>query len=148
MFSINGFLTLLMSLNLFVFRVLVARKESSLQSWRRWLDKDLSSRPYRWLRPDFVPPSPYLIRPPSGVLVQPALVDAHFRKAWMPFFRREGRDLVTPEAFLEFVGSYLEQASLSSPVLTGEDLHATALAKEGWMDGVGMSSRLYRSPGM
>ena len=116
-----------MSLNLFVFRVLVARKESSLQSWRRWLDKDLSSRPYRWLRPDFVPPSPYLIRPPSVVLVQPALVDAHFRKAWMPFFRREGRDLVTPEAFLDFVGSYLKQASLSSPVLTGDYLHATAL---------------------
>ena len=46
----------------------------------------------------------------------------------MYFFRREGRDLVTPEAFLDFVGSYLEQASLSSPVLTGEDLHATALA--------------------
>ena len=66
----------------------------------------------------------------------------------MSFFRREGRDPVTPEAFLDFVGSYLEQASLSSPVLTDEDLHATALAKEGWMDGVGMSSRLYRSPGM
>ena len=49
----------------------------------------------------------------------------------MSFFRREGRDLVTPEAFLDFVGSYLEQASLSSPVPTGEDLHATALAKEG-----------------
>ena len=28
----------------------------------------------------------------------------------MPFFRREGRDPVSPEAFLDFVGSYLEQA--------------------------------------
>ena len=51
-------------LNLFVFRVLVARKESSLQSWRRCLDKDLSSRPYRWLRPDLVPPAPCLVCPP------------------------------------------------------------------------------------
>ena len=96
------------------------------------MEKDLSSRPHRWLRPDLVPPAPFLIRPGgSGVLVQPALVDAHFWKAWMSLFRREGRDPVTPEAFLDFVGSYLEQASLSSPVLTGEDLHATAFAKEG-----------------
>ena len=54
-----------------------------------------------------------------------------FGKPGCSFLRREGRDLVTPEAFLDFVGSYLEQASLSSPVLTGEDLDATALAKEG-----------------
>ena len=122
-----------MSFNLFVCRVLVARKESSLQSWRRWLEKDLSSRPYRWLRTDLSPSLSTFDQTPggSGVLVRPALIDAHFRKAWMSFFKREGQDLVTPEAFLDFVGSYLEQASLSSPVFTGEDLHATALAEEG-----------------
>ena len=42
----------------------------------------------------FVPPAPYLVCKPvespyvSGILVQPALIDAHFRKAWMPNFRR------------------------------------------------------------
>ena len=131
--SFNGFLTLLMSFNLFVFRVLVARKESSLQSWRRWLEKDLSSRPYRWLRTDLSPPSPYLIRPLVGLGFWFCLLWLMpiFGKPGCSFLRREGRDLVTPEAFLDFVGSYLEQASLSSPVLTGEDLDATALAKEG-----------------
>ena len=76
-----------------------------------------------------------------------------FGKPGCPFIRREGRDPITPEAFLDFVGSYFEQASLSSDVLTGEDLHAAALAKKatsGGRDGWGWTelSRLYRSPGM
>ena len=58
----------------------------------------------------------------------------------MPFFRREGRDPVTP-AFLEVVGGYLEQAGeIDLPVLTAEDLHATVLAKRstsGGLDGWG-----------
>ena len=57
-----------------------------MQSWRRWLDEDLSSHPYRWLRLDLVPPLPYLVCPhqiPGGseVLVQSALRNAHFWKA-------------------------------------------------------------------
>ena len=44
-----------------------------------------------WLRPDFVPPSPFLVvKDPltdaSGILVEPHLIDAEFCKAWMPFF--------------------------------------------------------------
>ena len=45
----------------------------------------------------------------SGILVQPALIDAHFRKAWMPHFRREGHPVVTVQAFLDFVGDHLPQ---------------------------------------
>ena len=64
-------------------------------------------------------------------LVQPAMIDAQFRKAWMPFFTREGQDPVTPAAFLDFAGSYLEQSGeLNLLVLTGEDLYATAMAKK------------------
>ena len=29
--------------------------------WTMWLPEDLSSRPYAWLRPDFVPPFPFLV---------------------------------------------------------------------------------------
>ena len=114
------------------------RKESSLQSWRRWLDKDLSSRPCGWLRPDLSPPAPYLIRPRVGLGFWSSLLWLMpiFGKPGCPLFRREGQDPVTPEAFLDFLGSYLEQASLSSPVLTGEDLHATVLAKKATSGGL------------
>ena len=44
--------------------------------------------------------------PGSGILVQPALIDAHFRKAWMPYFRRDGHEEVTSQAFLNFVGEH------------------------------------------
>ena len=48
--------------------------------------------PSYWLRPDLVPPAPYLDcpqdNPPgwSGVLVQPALIGGQSWKAGMPFF--------------------------------------------------------------
>ena len=56
------------------------------------LREDLSSRPYAWLRPDFVPPSPFLVveDPQIGssrILAEPHLIDAEFRKAWLPLFR-------------------------------------------------------------
>ena len=42
---------------------------------------NLSSRPYAWLRPDFVPPSPFLVvKDPqtqsSRILVEPHIIDA------------------------------------------------------------------------
>ena len=83
---------------------------SSLHPWENWVPpdlhgfykwvfdslevlngEDLSSRPYIWLRPDFVPPSPFLVvkdsqTQSSRVVVEPHLIDAEFRKAWMPYF--------------------------------------------------------------
>ena len=53
--------------------------------------------PYRWLRPDLVPPAPYLQCEPhltpggSGVLADPARIDEEFRKAWLPYFCRSGQ---------------------------------------------------------
>ena len=60
---------------------------------------------HAWLRPDFVPPSPFLVvKDPqitsSRILVEPHLIDAEFRKAWMPFFCRSGHPVVTPDQFL------------------------------------------------
>ena len=76
-------------LNGFFRQVVVFRRDDGFRRWKRWLGEDLSSRPYAWLRPDFVPPSPFLVvKDPqtqsSQVIVEPHLIDAEFRKAWMP----------------------------------------------------------------
>ena len=78
-------------LNGFVRQVVISRRDEGIRRWNRWLREDLSSRPYSWLRPDFVPPSPFLVvkDPPtqsSQIIVEPHLIDAEFRKAWMPYF--------------------------------------------------------------
>ena len=44
----------------------------------------------------------------SGILVKP-LIDAEFRKAWMPFFCRSGHPVVTVDQYLGFVGHLLSQ---------------------------------------
>ena len=51
---------------------------------------DLGSRPYARLRPNFVPASPFLVIKDKvaktfQILVEPHLIDAEFRMAWMPF---------------------------------------------------------------
>ena len=83
-----------------------------IRKW--WLREDLGSRPYAWLKPDFVPPSPFLVvkDPQTGssrILVEPHLIDAEFRKAWMPFFCRYGHLVVTADRFLNLVGRLLPQ---------------------------------------
>ena len=75
--------------NDFLKEVVVSRRDVGIRKWTRWLREDLSSRPYSWLRPDFVPPSPFLvIKDPqtqsSRILIEPHLVDAEFRKDWLP----------------------------------------------------------------
>ena len=61
--------------------------------------------PYRWLRPDLVPPAPPLQREPhftlggSGVLADPARIDDEFRKAWLPCFCRSGQREASLEEF-------------------------------------------------
>ena len=42
-------------------RLLFSRRDLGIRKWVNWLREDLSSRPYAWLRPDFVPPSPFLV---------------------------------------------------------------------------------------
>ena len=56
----------------------------------------------------------------------------------MPFFKREGRDLVTPEAFFWTLLSHTwnRLVNLRLSILTGEDLHATAIAKQATSGGL------------
>ena len=55
-------------------------------------DEDPMVHPFQWLRPDLVPPAPFLQCKPhltpcgSGVLADPARIDEEFRKAWAPLF--------------------------------------------------------------
>ena len=78
-------------MNDFLRQVVVFRRDVGLRKWVNWLREDLSSRPYAWFRPDFVPPSSFFVvedpqTESSRILVELHLVDAEFRKAWMPFF--------------------------------------------------------------
>ena len=121
--------------NDFLRLVVVSRRDIGLRMWVNWLREDLSSRPYIWLRPDFVPPSPFLVvKDPqtksSRILVKPHLADAEFRKVWI-FFCRSGHPVVTPDQFLDFVGHLLPQEPyLDLPRITGRDLQEVARAKK------------------
>ena len=90
----------------------------------------MSSRPYAWLRPDFVPPSPFLVvkDPPtqsSQIIVEPHLIDAEFRKAWMPYFCRSGHPQVSAEQFLDFIGHFFA----SGKFVGSSSDHGTGLAR-------------------
>ena len=131
-------------LNGFVRQVVVSRRDEGVRRWTRWLREDLSSRPYAWLRPDFVPPAPFLvIKDPvadsSRILVEPHLIDAEFRKAWLPYFCRSGHPEVSSDQFLGFIGHFLpQQGCLDLPRITGRDLQEVARAKKstaGGLDG-------------
>ena len=147
-----GFFDSLEVLNGFLRQVVVSRRDDGIRRWNRWLREDLSSRPYAWLRPDFVPPSPFfVVQDPhtqsSQVIVEPHLIDAEFRKAWMPYFCRTGHLPVSAEQFLDFVGHLLPQENfLDLPRITGRDLQEVARAKKllqvVWMVGLGMRLKL------
>ena len=67
------------------------------RGWRNWIREDPLVHPYKWLRPDLVPPAPFLQCEPrlspggSGVLSDPSRIDEEFRKAWLPYFCRSGQ---------------------------------------------------------
>ena len=69
-------------LNGFLRQVVVSRRDVGIRQWTRWLREDLSSRPYAWLRPDFVSSFPHFltVKDPhsqsSRISVEPHLIDA------------------------------------------------------------------------
>ena len=103
--------------------------------------------PYRWLRPDLVPPAPFLQCKPhltpggSGVLADPARIDEEFRKAWLPYFCRSGQREASLDEFDREVDGWLPLLPvISLPELTGEmpaDVvqrkSATAGSLDGWV---------------
>ena len=135
------------SLDEFLKQVVVRRRDFGIRKWVSWLREDLSSRPYAWHRPDFVPPSPFPVvkDPQTGsfrILVEPHLIDAEFREARMPFFCRSGHPVVTPDQFLDFVGHLLPQEPyLGLPWITGRDLQEVARAEKST---AGLGTRLRR----
>ena len=69
----------------FIHQVVVHRRDEAVREWRNWIREDPLLHPYRWLRPYLVPPAPFLQCEPrctpdgSGVLSDPARIDAEFR---------------------------------------------------------------------
>ena len=135
---------LLELLNCFLEQVVVSRGEIGIRKWVGWLREDLGSRLYAWLRPDFVLPSPFLVvKDPqtqsSRILVEPHLIDAELRKAWMLFFCRSGHPVVTVDQSLDFVGHLLPQEPhLDLLWIMGRDLQEVAKTKKctaGGLDG-------------
>ena len=67
----------------------------------------------------------------SRILVEPHLIDAEFRKAWMPYLCRSGHPVVTVDQFLDFVGPlFPQEALLDLSRVTGRDLQEVAWAKK------------------
>ena len=134
-------------------QVFVNRRDTGFRNWTGWLREDLGARPYVWLGPDYVPPSPFLVlKDPltesSRILVEPHLIDAEFRKAWMPFFCRSGHPDDTVDQFLDFVGHLVPQEpQFDLPGITGRDLQEVARAKKFTAGGLGMKLRHSRCPG-
>ena len=65
----------------FIHSVVVHRRDEAIGEWRSWLREDPLVHPYKCLRPDLVPPAPFLQCHPhltpggSGVLADPARID-------------------------------------------------------------------------
>ena len=89
----------------FIHSFVVHRRDEAIRVWRDWIREDPLVHPCRWLRPDLVPPAPFLQCRPhltpcgSGVLADPARIDEEFRKAWLPYFCRSGQRDTSLEEF-------------------------------------------------
>ena len=102
--------------------------------------------PYRWLRPDLVPPATFLQCEPhlppdgSGVLSDPVRIDEEFRKAWLPYFCRSGQRETSLDEFSFEVDGWLPLLpEVHLPRLTGQMLAdvvqrkcVTAGSLDGW----------------
>ena len=125
-----------------LFRFCCLRRDEAIWSWRNCLREDPLVRPYRWLRPDLVPPAPFLKCDPgltpggSGVLADPERIDEEFRKAWLPYFCRSGHREASVEEFDAEVKGWLPLLpEFDLPPLTGDDVRlktATAGSLDGW----------------
>ena len=100
--------------------------------------------PYMWLKPDLVFPSPFLQCDPgetpdgSGILADPASIDAKFREAWMPYFCRAGRGVADLDDFsYEVEGGWLPVLDVfQPPPLTGDMLAEVVRRKKATASGL------------
>ena len=113
----------------FIHAIVVHRRDEVIREWRNWIREDPMVHPYRWLRPDFVLPVPFLqcrshLTPGgSGVLADPAKIDEELRKAWLPYFCRSGQRDTSLEEFDREVDGWLPLLpEVFLPRLTGQML--------------------------
>ena len=134
----------------FLHAVLVRRREVAIRGWRDWLREDPLVNPYKWLRPDLVPPAPFLQCDPaltpggSGVLSDPMRIDEEFQKAWLPYFCPSGRRETNLEEFAREVGGWLPvlpevelprlSGSLLAEVVRKKNITAGGLDGWGWRE--------------
>ena len=130
----------------FIHQVVIHLWDSAIRGWRDWIREDPLVHSYRWLRPDLVPPAPFLQCDPrltpdgSGVLSVPYRIDAEFRKAWLPYFCRSGQRETSLDEFSFEVDGWLPiLPEIHLPRLTGQMLadvvhrkSATAGSLDGW----------------
>ena len=121
-------------------------RDEAIRGWRNWIREDPLVHPYRWLRPDLVPPAPFLQCEPrlttncSGVLSDPNRIDAEFRKAWLPYFCRSGQRETSLDEFGFEVDGWLPLLpEVRLHRLTGQMLadvvhhkHVSAGGLDGW----------------
>ena len=113
----------------FIHEVVVHRRDEAIRVWRDWVREDPLVHPCKWLRPDLIPPAPFLQCEPhltpggSGVLADPARIDEEFRKAWLPYFCRSGQKEASLEEFALEVDGWLPLLpEVHLPRLTGQML--------------------------
>ena len=130
----------------FIHQIVVHRRDEAIRGWRNWIREDPLVHPYRWLRPDLVPPAPFLqcdsrcTPDGSGVLSDPDQIDAEFRKAWLPYFCRSGQRETSLDEFSFEVNGWLPVLpEVHLPWLSGQILadvvqrkSATAGSLDGW----------------
>ena len=124
-------------------QVVVHRRDEAVRVWRNWIREDPLVHPYRWLRPDLVPPAPFLqCKPrctPGGS--DPNQIDAEFRKAWLHYFCRPGQKETSFDEFGFEVDGWLPlHPQVHLPRLTGQLLadvvHRKGVSADG-LDGWG-----------
>ena len=107
-------------------RVVSRRREHGIRAWRTWILEDRSTHPFRWLRPDMVPPAPILSvkDPVSGkecFHTDPWRIDRELRNAWMPFFCRADRGSACEDSFIREVGRWLPRLpEIDLPPISGQ----------------------------
>ena len=142
-------------LDKFLQSVVRHRKEIAVLGWKAWILEDFLARPERWLRPDLVPPSPFLQCDPgetvggSGVVADPAHIDAKFRESWMAYFSRSVKGSADLDHFsVEVGGGWLPVLDVFHlPPLTG-DVLVDVVRLVVWMVGDGGSLRPFLLPGL
>ena len=116
---------------------LVHRWDFAVRVWRSWVLDDPLVHPNKWLRPDLLPPAPFLDCDPkdtvdgSGVLLEPHAIDEQFRMAWMPLFCRGDKgnaDLDAFRAVAEKLTHLLDEVHL--PPLSGDMLYEAVQRKK------------------